>query len=342
MTGTPADQTARDTIRDRTTTGPCSWRPAPAPARPPRWLTRVVEMVALGPAAADGRARRHHVHRERRRRAAQPHPRGTRAGRRGSFTRPDRTTPSSRLPAARLRSGSSTTRRSPRCTASRPASCPTSRSRPACRPGSPSTTRSPPSWTRPGAWRGFVDELLAGPDRHRACPGGAHPRAQPRPAPCSRLGVRRQLGPAQRPALRRPAVACHRRGAVLDPLRRALASAPTGPAGDPLTDYLRGTVLPAVDELASLDDPLDLLDALHRLSGEGRLRQRRGLDRRRPGQVQPWSRLEGRRDARAPSWSPGRRRRHRDAVRPGAGVHASPRPTGGSTRAGWTSTTCSS
>lgn len=59
-----------------------------------------------------------------------------------------------------------------------------------------------------------------------------------------------------------PALDC---ASVLEPLLRAASVADAGPEGDKLTDYLRSTVRPAVDELRSLEDPLDLLDAVYRL-----------------------------------------------------------------------------
>jgi ATP-dependent helicase/nuclease subunit A len=52
---------------------------------------------------------------------------------------------------------------------------------------------------------------------------------------------------------------------VLQPLRRATALAVDGPEGDKLTDYLADTVRPAALELASFEEPLDLLDVINRL-----------------------------------------------------------------------------
>jgi len=52
---------------------------------------------------------------------------------------------------------------------------------------------------------------------------------------------------------------------VLEALRRAASVADAGPDNDKLTEHLRNTVRPAVDELASLTDPHDVLEALHRL-----------------------------------------------------------------------------
>ncbi len=52
---------------------------------------------------------------------------------------------------------------------------------------------------------------------------------------------------------------------VLVPLRHAAAFADHGPEGDALTEHLEHVVAPAVLELSSLTDPLDLLDALYRL-----------------------------------------------------------------------------
>ncbi len=115
------------------------------------------------------------------------------------------------------------------------------------------------------AWRGFVDELLNDPSVT------GHVLA----ALTLELNLNRlrevasvfaanwdQL--ATRPFTDQPLPAIDP-APVLDPLREALALGAGGPAGDNLTDHLRGTVRPAVDELASLTDPLDRLDALHRL-----------------------------------------------------------------------------
>lgn len=52
---------------------------------------------------------------------------------------------------------------------------------------------------------------------------------------------------------------------VLEPLRRAASFADAGPADDKLTGHLRVTARPAIDELESLTDPFDLLDAIFRL-----------------------------------------------------------------------------
>lgn len=52
---------------------------------------------------------------------------------------------------------------------------------------------------------------------------------------------------------------------ILKPLRRAASAAAGGPIGDALTSHLSTSVQPAVEELTSLADPLDLLDAIFRL-----------------------------------------------------------------------------
>jgi hypothetical protein len=55
---------------------------------------------------------------------------------------------------------------------------------------------------------------------------------------------------------------------VADVLRRSVkrpAFADHGPKGDALTEHLEQVVAPAVLELSSLTDPLDLLDALYRV-----------------------------------------------------------------------------
>ncbi len=66
---------------------------------------------------------------------------------------------------------------------------------------------------------------------------------------------------------------------VLSSLDQAGSWASAGPDGDNLVAHLRDVVLPAVDELSTLEDPLDLLDALNRLSFKSRFGDKSAWDR---------------------------------------------------------------
>jgi len=132
------------------------------------------------------------------------------------------------------------------------------------------------------AWRGFLDQLLDD--------ASVQPHLLAALTLDMRLDALQQLADAfaanwdllsDRPfrPTARPAVDLD---LVCEPLRRAAAYAHLGPENDRLTEWLQKVAVPTVAELAALTDPLDQLEALHRLdvktsSGNAQVWQKAGL-----------------------------------------------------------------
>ena len=115
------------------------------------------------------------------------------------------------------------------------------------------------------AWRGFIDDVLADPAiTPHVLAGLALDLNLDRLREIASIFAANWDQLLGRPFTDKPLPAIEATP-LLDPLRRAASAADAGPVGDALTDHLFASVRPAIEELTSLTDSLDVLDAIWRL-----------------------------------------------------------------------------